>query len=534
MSTIKIDNFKGSMVPQINGDMNSGNSYWLDVFGYDPFTKPGNLTWEESPVQIDSGGSVITDLIVAGKTRVESGIIYVYAVGHTGRVYKIQVNNPATYNPDYDNPVLLTTITSNSPTLTMGGSMNFFGSTERIYIGHDKGITRIDFDGTNESFVGLLGSYTQNVPRIFQQFLGKLYFGNGSNIGEIDSTATVTTYAKLSPGFPTNSQVRDISLTADGNYMQIVVAESAMSSILATIPSIPLVTPSNSYIFKWNGIDQGYTASTFFPNTVLTANIVSTSSEYTFGYDFFSNAVYNPTDKILSSLPDVIGGSTPPNGKFAIGNLVVWAQNLVYLGNLIPVFQMYGTLGSYHGPSGFWAPAFPSPTSPETDILQIPLAMMASSIGRGQDSNGYTDGIYSTPKIYYSTLETSSAPTTAYRFYRMNLYPTGLGTPINGALFQTQNQVFSRKISIKEVRVYAQPWVANNGFTVSLIGSNDQDIPGSSYTFTAGSNLPIGEDFAMYNPDTEPVYSLALRIVNNGTKNFIINKVEIDYEEVKG
>ena len=92
MPTKIIDNFTGSMTPKLNGDMNSGYSQWLNVFGYDPFTKPGNLTWNEMQTQIDSAGSVITDLIVAGKTRVESGIIYVYAIGHTGRLYKIQVN----------------------------------------------------------------------------------------------------------------------------------------------------------------------------------------------------------------------------------------------------------------------------------------------------------------------------------------------------------------------------------------------------------------------------------------------------------
>jgi len=157
MPTLKVDNFKGSMTAYVTGDINSGLTNVFEQFGANPFTYPGRLTWSTESEQIDPNGSVITDLIVAGKERVESGIIYVYAIGHTGRLYKIQVNNPATFNPDYDNPVLLATLSSNSPTFTRGGFIDFFGSTERIYIGHDKGVTRIDFNGTNETFVGVLG-----------------------------------------------------------------------------------------------------------------------------------------------------------------------------------------------------------------------------------------------------------------------------------------------------------------------------------------------------------------------------------------
>lgn len=541
MSTLTIDNFTGSMTPEINGALNSGKSYWLDAFGYDPFTKPKNLTWEEMPTLIDSSGSVITDLIMAGKVRLESGIIYVYAIGHTGRLYKIQVNNPATFNPDYDNPVLLATLSINSPTFTRGGFIDFCGTPQQIFIGHDMGITTIHFDGTTEAFLGVLGSYTQTVPRPLKQFIGKLYAGNGSNIVEVDisGTGTVNSYAKLSPGFPTNSQVRDMDLAADGNYMQIVVSQSALQDLTSTTPSVSLTTPSDSYIFKWNGTDPGYTSSTFFPNVVLTANVVTGNKEYTFGYDLFTNVVFNPIEKLITSLPDVVGGSTLPNATFGIGNLVAWAQTLVYRGNQYGLFQMYGNLDNDTYQNGFWAPNFAGTTSPATDTIQIPMMMLVSSLGRGQNSNGYSQGIYNTPKIYYSTFETSPSPTSNYHLYKVPLYPTGLGTPINGALFQTQNQIFPGKITISAVRIYAQPWIAGNAFTVDLIGSNDAVISGGTQAFVASSSgtgiatagqCIIGQDYAWYGPDTTNIYSLALRITNNGTTNMVINKVEIDYE----
>lgn len=137
MPTLVIDNFAARLTRYDNGNINSGFAKYATC-GVDPFSKPGRLTWLETATRIDSGGSVITDLIMAGKERVESGISYVYAIGHTGRLYKIQVNDPTTYNPNYDNPVLLATISSGSPTFTRGGSIDFFGATERIYIGHDK------------------------------------------------------------------------------------------------------------------------------------------------------------------------------------------------------------------------------------------------------------------------------------------------------------------------------------------------------------------------------------------------------------
>src|SRR3990167_4164881 len=151
--TLVVNNFQGRLTRYAEGDINSGFAKYTSTFGNDPFTKPGNLTWFESPTRIDSDEDVLTDLIVAARPRLESGITYVYAIGSTGRLYKIQVNDPTTYNPNYDNPVLLATLTAQSPTFKYGASIQFFGATEKIYIGHDKGVTSINFDGTGEAFV---------------------------------------------------------------------------------------------------------------------------------------------------------------------------------------------------------------------------------------------------------------------------------------------------------------------------------------------------------------------------------------------
>ncbi len=529
VETLVIDNFLGSMTTFRNGDINSGRSNIIESFGQDPFSKPGNLTWMEDAVQIDPNASVITDLILAGKERVESGILYVYAIGHTGRLYKIQVNDPTTFNPDYDNPVLLATLISGTPTFTRGAFIDFFGATERIYISHDKGLTRIDFDGTNETAVS--GTWTQNVPKPLKQFVGKLYIGNGPNIAEMDSTGTITDSTKLSPGFPDNTQVRDMDVTIDGTYLQIVVSQTPLSDITIGTQDTSISSNTASYIFKWNGTDAGYTAFDTFPLVNLSSNILFGNYQYTFGYDLRGIAIYAPVERIVPSGANASYAEMPmPNAIISDGNSVLFAAPL-YFGDHLEL--SVGQFGGYDWEigTGFWAPFGLLALSPETDIVRIPYFQSVANFGLGVSSNGYTNNIFSTAKIYFSTLETSAAPTTAYRFYKWSVAPAGLGTAIPDGVYQTQNQLFSKKIQIKEVRVYGEPWVADNEFTIDLIGSAGTPIPGASFTFTAGSNLTVGDDFAWYTPQCEPTYAVGLRITNTGTVNHTISKVEIDYAQ---
>lgn len=524
--TLVVDNFRGSMTAYQDGDINSGLSYVVTVSGQNPFPKPGNLTWSNDKEQIDVAGAVVTDLIMAGKERVESGILYVYCVGHTGRVYKIQVNDPTTFNPDYDNPVLLTTITSGSPTFTRGGFIDFFGATERIYIGHDKGVTRIDFNGANET--AITGTWTQTVPRPLKQFIGKLYVGNGENIAEIDSTATVTTSTKLSPGFPTNSQVRDMDITPDGNYLQIVVSQLALGDITIGAQDTSVTANQGSYIFKWNGTDTGYTAFDTFPSFSLSSNTTFGPYQYTFGYDLFGAAVYNPVNKLLS-IQEVV--APLPNSVFSTGNLVAWMSPLYFDGVMETDLIMYGSMDFEIGP-GYWDTFFTTATSPETDIVQTPFCMPVSNFGFGSSSNGYTDNIFGTSKLYFSSLETSATPTTAYRLYKLVITtsPSAPSGTVMAGVYQTQNQLFSKKITVKEVRVYGEPWVAGNSFTIDLIGSGGTAITNGSKTFLAGSNLTVGDDFAWYTPDPAPTYALGLSITNEGETNHVITKIEVDYD----
>jgi hypothetical protein len=530
IETLVIDNFGGRMTAYIDGDINSG---WTNVFetaGNDPFKLPGNLTWSEKPVQIDAAGAVITDLIMAGKERVESGVLYVYAIGSTGRLYKIQVNDPNTFNPNFDNPTLLATLAINTPTFTRGGFMDFYGATEKIYIGHDKGVTSINFDGTGEAAVGSGGpnEWVQNVPRPFQQFIGSLFVGNGANIAQIDSTATVTDYEKLSPGFPTGTQTRDLDLTVDGNYLQVVVSRLALGDMTASTQDTSYTGNAGSFIAMWNGTDDAATASTSFPAFSLSANTLFQNHRYTFGYDQRGGAIFDTIDEKI--ITDAFSEAPLPSAVGSNGNILTWFSTFYFQGFLQLLYLIVGAL-DFEVKWGYWCPMAMSATAPETDIVRCPFQLTVSNFGQGISSNGYTDNVFSSAKVYFSTIETSAGPTTKYRFYKWWPVASGFSTPPTdgNAIYQTQNQIFSKAVQIKQVRVYGEPWQNGVSFSVDIVGSGGTPMQNGSKTFTVGTNMDAGSDYAWYNPSSAPAYTVGLRVTNLGETNHVINKIEIDY-----
>lgn len=523
IKTLTVNNFQGRLSRFSDGDINSGYAKYAKTFGNDPFSKPGNLTWFEQPTRIDSGESVITDLIVAARPRLESGITYVYAIGHTGRLYKIQVNDPTTYNPNYDNPVLLATLSVNSPTFKYGSSINFFGSSQQIYIGHDKGATKINFDGSGEAQVGVVGSWTADVPRPAVQFGAFLYFGNGVNLTEVIAGGTVASYAKLSPAFPVGTQVRDLDVSPEGNYIQIIVSRVSQPDMTVATQDTSSLSSADSYRFLWDGVTAGTSSYENFNSYSINSNLSFGPYTYTMGYDLGSTAIYSGGNKIIT-----LTNSLSPNfnALFSTGNLMGFASPEQDNGFLKGTLMTYGQYDR-ESPEGLYR-FFRISATTQTDIIQIPYCGIVSNLFYGSSSAGYTGNVVGSAKVYFSTLETSSTPTTKYKLYKFTTVPTGLGTAIAG-VYETQTQLFSKKVKLSEVRIYGEPWVANNSFTVELIGSSGGVISGSSKTFTVGSNLTAGDDFAWYSPATTPTYAIGLRITNAGSVNCVINKVEIDY-----
>lgn len=522
MPTLVIDNFGGRLTRYENGDINSGLAKFDTTYSNDPFRLPGKLTWNETATQIDSGATVITGLVVAGKVRVESGLTYCYCVDHLARVYKIQVNNSST--PNLDTPVLLATLTSQSPTFTRGGFIDFFGSTERIYIGSDMGVTRLNFDGTSETFIGSTATWTQNVPRPLKQFLGNLYVGDGDNIAEINDAASLTTYTKLSPGFPTNTQVRDLDIAPDGSYMEAVLTRLALPSILATTQDTTLISNNESFIFKWNGIDVGYTSYNSYPSFSLNSNISFGTNQYVFGYDLTGSSVFNPTQKILSP---IFSEAPLPGSVGSNGNFVAWMTPEFYNGFNRAALYLYGSLDD-EVKSGWWRQFAQGAQGTSTNVLKVPWNMIVTNFGIGASTNGYGGGVFGVGKIYFSTFEYNGSAA-SYKFFKWNPVSSSNGT-FGTSVYETQTQLFSNKITVKEVRVYTEPLVANNTFTVALIGSDGNAISGSSKTFSAGTTpVAVGDDLMRYTPAINRTYAIGVRITNSGTANWVCNKIEIDY-----
>ncbi len=533
MITKIIDNFSSHLTRNNIGQIDSSLAKYQTTYGSDPFSNITNLTWLEAPVQIDPTGAVITDLIMAQRPRLENGITYVYSVGHTGRVYKIQVNDPTTYNPNYDNPVLLTTLTINSPTFKYGSSIQFYGATEKVYIGHDMGVTSINFNGSGEAFVGALGSWTQNVPRPSVSFQGISYWGNGANLAAIDTTATVTTYAKLSPAFPTGTYVRDIDVSPDGNYAQIVVSRIPQADMTSTVQDTNALSSADSYRFLWNGTDLGYTSYESYNAYSLGSNITFGPYSYTMGYDLGGAAVYTEGSKVIS-LPN----SLSPNfgAMFSTGNLMGFGAPETASTTLQGSIMLYGQY-DFEVPTGLYRFLRISAMSPQTDIIQMPVCTIVSNLFYGSSSAGYAGNQVGSAKLYFSTLETSAAPSTKYRLYKFTTVPTGLGTAIQG-VYETQNEtsfklfrsILKNRLRAAEVRFFTESLVANNSFQFDLINVDGSVIPGTTKVWTVGSNCAIGDTVVKFTPQMSPVPSLGVRITNLGTTNWTCTKIELDVD----
>src|SRR3990167_8450621 len=112
METITITNFTGRLTRILNGDLNSGFAKFSSSWGYDPFTKPMNLTWLYQPSDIK--GSVITDVVLAAKTISPAAKSQqVYAIGNLSRLYEINPTNSPTANTLlFDSPSLIGAIGS--------------------------------------------------------------------------------------------------------------------------------------------------------------------------------------------------------------------------------------------------------------------------------------------------------------------------------------------------------------------------------------------------------------------------------------
>lgn len=532
MITRIIDNFTGALTRKGTGQLNSGLAKYEFSFGYDPFTRPGDLTWLEQPTSLVG---IQGNLVEAAKPRLESDTTYVYMVDDAAIVKKVMVNNTSTKNPNADSViasfgVLSSVATGSIASFTKGGSMAFFGATERIYIGHDNGINRITFDGTVEGPVTNASSITTGIPRPMANFLGKLYFANGTNIGEIDSTGTVTSYAKLSPGFPSGTFIRDLDVTPDGNYLQILVSRINGPKLSSANPTsdTTVAASADSYKFYWNGSDTGYTAFETYSGYSLVSNTVYGQSNMTTGYDLGGGAIYSGSQKV-KTLP----GATAPtfNAQFSTGNLLGmgFPEYVPSIAALRGAVMFYGQYDD-EMPSGLFRFLRLNPTVSGTDIQVMPICIPVTNIEYGSTQDGYSNNVVGTGKLYLSAYDREGAATGSSRLYKFTTVPTGLNSVLGG-VWESQNEIFSKKSRPVEVRLYTEPLTtSDNSFKMEFVDSTSSVLIGK--TFTAGTApVALNDDKVWWNPTIFPGYSWGLRITNLGSKNWVGIKAEIDFVE---
>lgn len=551
VQTIEITNFGGRLTRLLNGEMNSGLAKFNTSFGYDPFTKPMNLTWAAQAYSVPQNGlgaisSIAADCIMAAKPRFESHVGYVYAIGGiSGTVYKLQPNrstNGLPNEPYYDSGSVIGTVNVGGPVGADGGlSMDFFGSVEKILVGTSTDVRSVNFDGSVPSIIGNTNNYLGTPFRPVKQFAGGLLFGNGNTVGKIDATQTVTSsvigtgqgtlYSQFNPPLPVENIVRDIDVSIDGNYA-LVTATNAEADIVTVVSDDQQESvATDSAIYGWNGSDQGVTTQTTIPSYAVTALQTYLNTNSFFSNDAFGSSLNDGTEKILT-LPN--NKSPHPNATCVTGNFITWMVPESVGATRVASLYYFGSLDKENAP-GLYRLLRYSTTLSNGFVYSVPLNLMVS----GQYSTLNTDktaiSILGAGKHYFSTYSISSAAAKGeFRAFILNQQSTQDMTPVPQlGVYETQTQLFSKRIGVNQIRVYTEPAVANNGFQLDIIGTDGNIIPNGTFNYKFGDvSDPQSGSTAVeridWNPNTKTQFGIGIRITNTGTTNMTIKKIEAD------
>lgn len=560
IKTIEITNFGGRLTRIVNGDLNSGMANFTNSWGYDPFSKPGNLTWLEQPTDIT--GTAIKDLILATIPNSENGTLFIYAIGSQGTLYKIQPNSIS--NANVDSVVgVLGSVLGGGQTYNYGASMQLFNyrattsqqaasTIGRLYIAGDQLVNEINTDGTGQSSVaGASGGYVQNIYRPTAQFQGNLVFGNGNNIGLIGSTNTITSpqnnpasiYGQLQPALPPNTYITDLDVSPDGNYLLISTSTSLNEQPTtfgnAVDGSLQQANTAGGNLYFWNGSDMAATASNYIGNFGIISLQSYLQNNMLFINDMFGASINNGTEKVLT----LTGNKSPfPNGTAVNGNFLTWFTTESTDGiTMVASLYYYGNLDGENQP-GLWRVMryFTQLTGPNKQgfIAQTPTNTVINANVYGINSSASSVLSIGYAKHYLSIFDASNT-TNKFTLQRFTVVNTGT-TTVQFGTYQTQTQLFSKRITVKQIRVYTEPTAVGNGFELTLIGSDGRAINNTlgagffEYQFATGTDITQLQgslERIDFNPVMKDIYALGLSIEQIGETNFTIHKIEVDYVE---
>lgn len=552
IKTIEITNFGGQLTRTLNGDLNSGLAKFATSYGYDFFSKPGNLTWLEQPSDITGN---ILGLPLAAKTRyISENNPSVYLITSTGKIYHMWVSNinSGGTNPIVNSVVGIGSVLAGSATYTYGASMDFFGvpstiavssvvSQEKIFIGSDNQVNSIQFDSDLTGFIGdvVVGSvnnYTPNKYHPLKKFTGLLLVGDGQAVDSIDNTNTVR--SSVFGSLPTESRVRDIDISPDGNYALISSTTNDYEPVSTVQEQITGAITSDGTVFFWNGADLNPTALNTIPGSQVTALQTYLQNSIFFITDSMGSALSDGTNKILS-LPN---NKAPfPNATGTNGNFLFWsAVELDTSQNkLTSSMYYYGSIDA-STPPGLYRllRQFSTLSNLSGNVLQTPLNLLTSTSYSNLNASLSSVMSVGYGQHYYSTLETNGTQS-VLSLKSFCFPPSGLQQPQFG-VYETQTQLFPKRITIKQIRVYTEPTQVNQSFDIYLIGSDGNHVSNSAgvgffqYQYQAGTDITKLQgslERIDFNPACKDLYALGLQIVQAGSVNMTIKKIEIDYVE---
>lgn len=549
MATLLINNFTGALTRQNFGNINSGLAFFDTSFGYNPFFNTGSLTWFKAP----GVGGVNSGLALASCSRMESGVLATYIITNTGHLFRMTGDGSGGTD-------LYTLVNAGQgvPTFTYGGDMTFFG-LNTLMIAHDQGVTKITLTSAgafvSQADVGAWDA-THFTPittmRRMCQAFGLLYVINSGpsvtyadNLAEISNAGVVNNYAKFINGFGGGTFIRDLDISADLTYL-LISSSIVPSELIAPVNDTINSAAGESTLFKWNGItagslvqDAAYTVGASLPNFGVTALSSFSGKEYLFMYDTFGTALYESNSKKWTLRNQK---SPMPGATASAGNFITWTSPDFYFnddtgtGNIFGSMYYYGRLDE-NMPIGLWRVFRQTSALTGGGIYSMPFNQFSAnryvSVNSSATVQVDTNGTHLFSFIDYSGSGGSTVNNNYYFYASPPDDSPGGWTGAIAGVYQTQTQMFPQKVTWKQVRVYCNPTVANNGFQVDLIGPDNKKIANSTgtYTFAAGGDptkLQGALDRINLNFASAPSYGVALRITNTGTTNMTINKVELD------
>lgn len=561
VQTLEITNFSGRLSRILNGDLNSGFAKFATSWGYDPFSKPMNLTWFEQPVDITGP---ITDLIVAAKKYFGGNAVagignlqqYVLLLGNSGKLYVMQPNSPTsvigTSQANVDSVLGSASI---GGTYNFGGSLEIYGNQSiagaAVFVGSDTQISYVPLSNINgaqrlvsANLVGTLNNAT-GAFRPMKLFQGLLRVSNASTIFTIGASGTVVSlYAAsirgvvnansdLQTPLPVNAEIQDMDVSIDGNYLLIATSGVDNEQIATFGQDYTNASANDSVLYGWNGADSNITTETTMPSIDLTALQTYLGNNLFFSQDGFGSSMTDGINKILT-LP---GNKSPfANATAVNGNFLSWVsvENAQSNNSTYATLYYFGGLDQENPPGLYRMSRI---TSTSAFVYSAPMNTLVDNNYRSVPSiitGGTTTQPLGYGKHYISLIGPGfNGGTNVYKLFRFLVNSTGLGSPQLG-VYETQTQLFSKKITVKQIRVYTEPTISGNGFQMSFVGSDGSVITNGTFTYTyaAGTDVTQAQgslERIDFNPSMKDSYALGMRLTNTGSVNMTIKKIEIDW-----